>query len=63
MNGPYVAEKLYVIVKSPRRIKRPPSQCVGIKMAVVISVVVMEFYIPEVRSPGGKIPPKPHLSE
>ena len=45
-----------------RRIKRPPSQCTGIEMAVGISIMVLEFYIPGVRSPGGKIPPRLHPS-
>ena len=45
-----------------RRIKRPPSQCAGNEMAVGISIMVLEFYIPGVRSPGGKIPPRLHPS-
>ena len=45
-----------------RRIKRPPSQCTGNEMAVGIFIIVLEFYIPVVRSPGGEIPPRPHPS-
>ena len=45
-----------------RRIKRPPSQCAGNEMAAGISIMVLEFYIPGVHSPGGKIPPKPYPS-
>ena len=33
-----------------RRIRRPPSQRTGNEMAVGISIIVLEFYIPEVRS-------------
>ena len=48
--------------KISRRIKRPPSQCAGIEMAVGISIMVLEFYISGAHSPGEKIPPKPHPS-
>ena len=45
-----------------RRIKRPPSQRTGNEMAVGIFIMVLDFCITGVRSPGGKIPPKPHPS-
>ncbi len=32
------------------RIKRPPSQCLGIEMAVSTSIMVLEVYIPLVPS-------------
>lgn len=44
------------------RIKRPPSQGISNEMAVDIFIMVYEFYIPGVRSPGGKIPPRLHPS-
>ena len=31
------------------RIKRPPSQCAGIEMAVGIFIMVLDFYIPAER--------------
>lgn len=45
-----------------RRIRRPPSRCAGNEMAAGISIMVLEFYIPGVRSPGEKIPPRLHPS-
>ena len=44
------------------RIKRPPSQGISNEMAVDIFIMVLEIYIPGVRSPGGKIPPRLHPS-